>query len=571
MVYAKHVSRRKTEQTAKAKAGQVQNAAGGYTFPVDVWQRVERFAILGAEGGTYYVGECTLTRDNVAAIDEAAKLDPARLCKTLEDISCEGRAPKQAPVIFALQYLSGHEDEDVRRLALDAMTRVCRTASQFFDFIRDIREYRGWGRLLRNAVKHWYLSKEPRDLAYQITKYRQRGGVTHRDLLRLCHPSSDDPHMTEVLTYAAGKLRPRQDLSEADTGVKNIAVVEDAGSGFRNWCTSDHPHRRIIGAVAAAARATTENEVVRLIKNHALVRECVPTQFLNSVKVWDALLEHMPITAMIRNLGKMTAIGLLSPLSEATNYVAAKLTDVDMLRKGRIHPLTIFTAHDVYRTGHGMRGKLTWNPVCQISQALDAGFYKAFSAIEPTGKRWYLAVDISGSMGWNRCTGVSLSCRTGAGLMAMVTVRTEPQHVVMGFSHHMVDLTRQCSNNPQQRHAAATGITPTASLADVEQTLSAHPMGNTDCALPMLDAMKRELPVDVFVIYTDNETWYGDMHPYQALECYRRAMGIPAKLIVVAMTATHNTIADPDDARTMSIVGFDTTAPAVMADFVRRA
>ncbi len=39
--------------------------------------------------------------------------------------------------------------------------------------------------------------------------------------------------------------------------------------------------------------------------------------------VWEALLEHMPQTALLRNLGKMTAIGLLSPMSDASRRVAA--------------------------------------------------------------------------------------------------------------------------------------------------------------------------------------------------------------------------------------------------------
>ena len=75
--------------------------------------------------------------------------------------------------------------------------------------------------------------------------------------------------------------------------------------------------------------------------------------------------------------------------------------------------------------------------------------------------------------------------------------------------------------------------------------------------------------VDAFIVYTDNETWAGNIHPYQALEQYRREMGIPAKLVVVGMTATEFSIANPDDAGMLDVVGFDTAAPAVMADFIR--
>ena len=96
-------------------------------------------------------------------------------------------------------------------------------------------------------------------------------------------------------------------------------------------------------------------------------------------------------------------------------------------------------------------------------------------------------------------------------------------------------------------------------------------MGGTDCALPMVHALEKNWEVDTFVVYTDNETWAGTIHPVQALRKYREKTGIPAKLIVVGLTATGFTIADPNDAGMLDVVGFDASAPAVMADFARRS
>jgi 60 kDa SS-A/Ro ribonucleoprotein len=59
------------------------------------------------------------------------------------------------------------------------------------------------------------------------------------------------------------------------------------------------------------------------------------------------------------------------------------------------------------------------------------------------------------------------------------------------------------------------------------------------------------------------------MHPSQALQQYREATGIDAKLIVVGMTATEFTIADPDDTGMMDVVGFDAGAPEVMSNFAQ--
>lgn len=71
------------------------------------------------------------------------------------------------------------------------------------------------------------------------------------------------------------------------------------------------------------------------------------------------------------------------------------------------------------------------------------------------------------------------------------------------------------------------------------------------------------------MVYTDNETWAGTIHPHQALAEYRRTTGIPAKLIVVGMTATGFTIADPSDAGILDVVGFDAAVPSLITEFAR--
>jgi 60 kDa SS-A/Ro ribonucleoprotein len=55
--------------------------------------------------------------------------------------------------------------------------------------------------------------------------------------------------------------------------------------------------------------------------------------------------------------------------------------------------------------------------------------------------------------------------------------------------------------------------------------------------------------------------------PVQALREYRQKSGINAKLVSVGFTAT-NSIADPNDAGMMDVVGFDTAAPQLIQAFV---
>ena len=119
-----------------------------------------------------------------------------------------------------------------------------------------------------------------------------------------------------------------------------------------------------------------------------------------------------------------------------------------------------------------------------------------------------------------------------------------------------------------------SGITPVAlsprmRLDSVIAKVRAIPMGGTDCALPMVWACRNQLRVSAFVTYTDSETWAGNIHPAQALAQYRAEFVGNAKAVVVGMTSNGFTLADPNDRGMLDVVGFDTSVPAVISDFVR--
>ena len=86
------------------------NSGGGYSWQVDDWTRFDRFLILGAEGGTYYIGERDLVKQNHDAIVRCIKADGVRAVKRIVEISDSGRAPKNDPAIFALALVVAHGD-----------------------------------------------------------------------------------------------------------------------------------------------------------------------------------------------------------------------------------------------------------------------------------------------------------------------------------------------------------------------------------------------------------------------------------------------------------------------------
>lgn len=293
---------------------------------------------------------------------------------------------------------------------------------------------------------------------------------------------------------------------------------------------------------------------MRLIHDHALLREVVPTHLLTHAAVRDALLPTMPMTAMIRNLATMTRVGLLQEGSATTLFVVTQLTNRERLRQARVHPLQVLAALVTYERGHGARGHGAWTPVQAIVNALNKAFYRTFENVAPTGKRIVLALDISGSMSWGHVGGVvGLTPRAASAALALVTLNTEPQAQVVGFAHTLM---------PLKLHAEMR-------LEEAIEYLDNLPFGATDCALPMLWALQHKVDADAFVIYTDSETWYGDVHPAEALWSYREARGIPARLVVVGMLANPFSIADPNDAGMLDVVGFDPNMPNAIAKFIQ--
>jgi 60 kDa SS-A/Ro ribonucleoprotein len=507
---------------------QIANSAGGYSFPVDDWTRVRRFLILGSEGGTYYISEQKLTIDNADALCRLIGQDGSGVVRLIVEISDAGRAPKNDPAIFALALCAGMGDEATRRAALTALPRVCRIGTHLFRFAEFVESFRGWGRALRRATGEWYNHLSPERLQLQLAKYQQREGWSHRDLLRLSHPKPLDTAHDLAYRWAAKK-------------------------DFR----LEGPNAEALPFLAAVDRLrfmADEKELVAEIERHRLPMEVVPAD-KRSPAVYRAMLKNFGMTALLRNLGNLSKHHVLTQAEpEAVKLVVERLTNKEAIRESRLHPIAILIALLTYKSGKGRKGGGQWTPVPRVIDALDEAFYLSFGNVEPTGKRLLLALDVSSSMDWGVCAGAEgLTPRDGSVAMAMAALRTEKDALVMGFADGLRDLKLSA----RQR------------LDDAIRTAKEIPFGGTDCSLPITWALANKAPVDAFVVYTDSETWAGNIHPVQALRDYRDRMGIPAKLVVVGMASNGFSIADPADAGMMDVAGFDASAPEIISQFIR--
>jgi 60 kDa SS-A/Ro ribonucleoprotein len=533
-VSAVNTYRNAVEEREAIANGLVRTNQGGKAYELDLLGRVRRFLILGTEGNTLYASEQKRTKENMDWIKDAFDQYGDKVVDLIVDVSDQGLAPKNDPALVALAMALSYKNEndlrrqeEVRQAAYFAIPKVARIGTHLFHLVEYVNGMRGWGSGLRNAVASWYETKSPMALANQVTKYQQRDGWSHRDVLRKAHPRVNGVK-NDILRYV---------------------VSGTVGEG-------DHEAIRYLEAVERVKRSDNTAEIVQLIGEYNLPREVLPTQALNDAEVWDALLRSgkgMPIHALLRNLGNLAKHGVLKQNSDGARYVLDRLSDSDALRSARVHPIDALKAKLVYGYGRGMLGDGSWPVNRNITDALEDAFYGTFKFIEPTGKRGVLGLDVSGSMSMGTVGGIIgfTPCMASAA-MAMVTARVEREYAILGFADGVTHLD----------------ITAKDTLESAMRKALRHNFGGTNHAALFDFAKRQKFPSDYFIVYTDNETGYGDTG--KAIREYRRSMQIhDAKVITVGMVANRFTIADPKDRNMLDVVGFSTDVPSLMSEFIR--
>jgi hypothetical protein len=662
-------------QTCKIDIDQVLNCSGGYVWKLSTIEHVNRYLVLGGakDMGNYYrqaddvSHECALSVLQMIRSPDASQF--IQLCDLLKAVSIGGRAPKQEPVLLsvaaAIVFAKNAQEKEIAFETAKACIRIPTHMFMLAGFVRDLsmakpqNKGKGWGTGFRRTMAHYYLSHTGRELAFHMTKYQNREGWTHADMIRMLHINpttlADDgarlmfdyvmmkyarksktPSEKTLANLASQKVaitpNPFKPLTKAEFVEKlnaistpqiptsasiaassaPVATAQKTGSqtvaskvaGFVSALTSVMPS----AAAATASKPATEDDTFvmiseeddeagssqkkkgssssqsqlqqvayllkhlhaiheagekkdvplacALIRSGRLVREHVPTTLFGSKEIWLTLLETMPLEALLRNLGKLTQIGVAA---EKHREIVARLVNQTEVLKARIHPIKVLVASKVYTNGCGDSGSLTWTPNAYIGVALTDLFRISYGAVTPTGKRIMLGIDVSGSMSSPVLGSKVLSCRDASIAMALLYMETEKNVSAVAFSETLTDLIAP------SKFQLRRGMTLQQALA----ATNGMNFSATDCVLPIQHAIRCKLPIDAFIIITDNETYAPNEHPQNALIRYREVMGIEAKLIVLGMTGNCFTIVNPNDRNTLNLAGFDTSTPEIASMFMR--
>ncbi|MGK7944124.1 MAG: TROVE domain-containing protein [Microcystaceae cyanobacterium] len=501
----------------------IQGRSGGYMFDGGIWALLRRCLLIGTAQSTYYAGKRELTEDFINVLEEAIATDPNRVAKEILYAS-DGRAINNSAPLFALVLLSMGKDPVAKKAFREIFPQVVRTGSHFYEWLSYTKSLRGFGKVIREVGTKWLSREDVKGLAYQLLKYQQRYGFSHRDALRLFHvhpPTIDHDQLFAWVTKGWDGLPDKDTISPALMQV-----------WWYEWLKSnpDQTHQAI-----AQGRLT-----------HEMV---APVGKMDR-QAWQLLFNEMPIGAMLRNLGSLTELGVLSADTiQNLDRIESVLNNPKRLRKGRIHPIDVLKALKTYQSGGKIgRSKKNWNPIPRIVDILEKAVELSFDMAEPTNKVFLHAVDVSGSMSYSSVPSVGLSCCEIATAMALVTAKAEKNYMIRGFSTQFKDL----------------GITRRDSFHSALKKASDHNFGGTDASVAYDWSIQNRFKADIICLWTDSESWAGSKHPSQGLAQYRQKVNSKAKAVYVTLTPYQITLVDPKDPLSWDLGGFDPGIPRLI-------
>ncbi|XP_060591227.1 uncharacterized protein LOC132746167 [Ruditapes philippinarum] len=540
------------------------------THKLNDWECFNRFIYLGSEL-SYNPHNKYPYRKKAECIDRLIGAGKGvEVVKQLSTISKYGRSWRQNYLIFALAICARSNDKETKKEAYKELSAICHLPTHLFLFVNYCKQEslrsgsKGWGRAHRRAIIKWYeeKAKYPVVLARFLTKYKSRKMQTtykyeegekykeeetwsHTDILKNAHPQFKDDFMKVVQKYLYG------DFNKAKSFASSMERPNESILKFLNYIEGTE-----------IAKTCTDVKLEALIKEYNLEREHIPTQRPMIPMVCKAIMSNMTAEKKILNINLMASKGLCNEGSECEKEMIAILNDEKFLCFEKIHPIRILITLLSYKLGKQQEKTKTknarvnsrnveWNVNQNICRALNEAFYRSFNTVQSSKKRFLIAISGSEHMDTKCTICPTINYKQAAAVMMMLTIRTEEKCKIVGFSDGLKELTIEKNDK----------------LEIVSQKISELKAGETDVSIPVRWALEEKKKFDVFIVYSDNDKTKCH-NASEALTEYQKEMEIPeAKLIVVSLLSTDNTIADDQNPFILNIVGFDKNAAVIMQKF----
>lgn len=437
-----------------------------------------------------------------------------------------------------------------------ALQTVCRTPEQLFMFLMYCQKslkLKSWPRRHRTAIAKWYTANpqyldDPMLLAKHVTKYRRRHGFSHKRVLKSCHPNTSRcPHEIKfILCYVVKGISKANRLHRGENS--KIASVMEFIDDVDTLRQGRMP----------------EDDVVALIKKWQLTWEQIPTVHLRSAKIWEALLHLMPMTALLRNLGKLTMHRLLEPGSQEETKTCSRLNDAELLKSAKLHPIQILSSLNGYRMGQGFKSdRCNWNVNQNIVRSLTQAYMMQLTSSSQNPdlpQNVLVAINTRHSIE-EHVVGIPLTnCKQTATALAMTLKKSQQ-------STHTVTFGSGGIARRLDFQLSDAGILDIENALDtVEQRSDDEPV-NFDA--PFQYARQNMNAVNAVILMTDrlNEQDRSDIQ-----KAYRKFKEkfLDVSFITVCFQNSEETspVADPQDPNMLDVIGVDAEALDIILSFI---
>jgi len=617
----------------------VVNASGSAMHTMEPLKALDMLLRMGIIGTNMYASIGERTQDALGVIQLAIAKDPLGSVKVVKEVLGHEYEPgkfrslalRDSMPHLAYAMLLSNPDVEVRRAAAIIFNQVIHTGEDLLDMLATLwgtheaeplakekqtspthtkREgnLRGMGSIVQRCFRNW-LAQPIGFVAYQLTKYNNRHSFAVPDLIKLVRPkpiSAEHSLLFQWLLARASKECPPEKLAALEAEVKSkISGMPAAAIAIRET-------NLLVKALSDEAKADAIK--VKAIKTSRAVREIVPTEWYDKA-VWTALLDDMPTTALLRNLGQMSKQGVFGtqqyPDKGAIKVAYDKLVNRDIITHSRVHPLRVLIAQRSYGMGHSQaanaarKSDYAWPVFPKLLEAVEVAFELSFGNVKSTAKTVLFAHDISRSMSFEGSAAVSwdasralgipvdqlyateienqrkygrqyglgmITASELVGVIAMILMRKSANmiHTVFSIKDPARDMALTRWNLPENNLLLRSPLTPASSLADFDALSKTNVFGATNLSLPIDYCLQNNLYPDAIVIGTDYEMNCG-RQPMEAMNELRKAAKKPIKFIVAATSLPRlpGSIVDQFDANCLDVAGASADVATVIQEFIQ--
>jgi len=473
-------------------------------------------------------------------------------------------------LLFALNVCIKIDNKTAKSSAYQQLVDIVHNADDFFDMLDShfqvnkktksagrVSAKWGMGRGMRTFIQRWYNKQDPYDLVMETCRVKKKHSWSHKDIIKLAHVKSSDKAVAVILMAIVQGL------------AKTVEMYKESPEA--------QPILDYIACVEEFKRCRDPVLAVQQIRQHSFDIDIVPSELLVYTEVWEAAVSRLPLRRVLAHLKSMVRHNLLlrgdCPVLEKVRglvcdplaLAASKLQPAEILRyerrnvaSGWKHPPTT-NKSDIEEKEYL---KTTSIPNRRLTEALKAMLKHSFKNVVKLNKKVLICVDTRDKMLTSRCwksDSVTSSQAAAVTILSLVAAKC--------------DVTLTTVIEGEGRHAGDIVVIPLTDTDNME-TLG-RKMREANGGVPknihaVNYAVSSKKQFDLILHITDSHTADVDSKLlWPALVKYRERGGTITRYVMMAVSTSSVSSADPRDPGMLDIAGWTPDAVRVIQAFLK--